>query len=134
LKHISSRCVAATHLKDIVAEFYFPSDGVTLTGSTPSGGQVAINVKGYLGIGDMTLDGYYDKWDYAFYFSVAEEMQLQATLAAELKEEVRIPILGVDVGSNSKVGSKLLPFFLRSLDDCEKRRANPPARASTKCG
>jgi len=97
--------IGPTHLKDVIAEFYFPSEGVTLRGSTPSGGQVAINVKGYLGIGDMTLDGYYDKWDYAFYFSVAEEMQLQATLAAELKEEVRIPILGVDVGSNSDIGS-----------------------------
>ncbi len=97
--------IRPTHLENIIAEFYFPEEGVTLNGSTPSGGQVAINVKGYLGIGDMTLDGYYDKWDYAFYFSVAEELQLQATLAAELKEEVRIPILGVDVGSNSEIGS-----------------------------
>ena len=97
--------IGPTHLQNIIAEFYFPSEGVTLTGTTPSGGEVAINIKGYLGIGDMTLDGYYDKWDYAFYFSVAEELQLQASLAAELKEEVRIPILGVDVGSNSDIGS-----------------------------
>lgn len=97
--------IRPTHLKDIIAEFYFPAEGVTLTGSTPSGGEVSINIKGYLGIGDMTLDGYYDKWDYAFYFSVAEELQLQATLAAELKEEVRIPILGVNVGSDSEIGS-----------------------------
>ena len=104
--------IRPTHLENIIAEFYFPSEGVTLIGSTPSGGEVAINIKGYLGIGDMTLDGYYDKWDYAFYFSVAEEMQLQATLAAELKEEVRIPILGVDVGSNSKIGSIAGGLFL----------------------
>lgn len=104
--------IGPTHLKDIIAEFYFPSEGITVTGTTPSGGEVAINIKGYLGIGDMTLDGYYDKWDYAFYFSVAEEMQLQATLAAELKEEVRIPILGVDVGSNSKIGSIAGGLFL----------------------
>lgn len=104
--------IGPTHLKDPIAEFYFPSEGITLNGSTPSGGQVSINVKGYLGIGDMSLDGYYDKWDYALYFSVAEEMQLQATLAAELKEEVRIPILGVDIGFNSDIGSIAGGLFL----------------------
>lgn len=104
--------IGPTHLKDVIAEFYFPSEGITLNGTTASGGEVSINVKGYLGIGDMTLDGYYDKWDYAFYFSVAEEMQLQAVFAAELKEEVRIPILGVDVGSDSKIGSIAGGLFL----------------------
>ncbi|MGE5679058.1 MAG: hypothetical protein ACM3ZR_13465, partial [Pseudomonadota bacterium] len=104
--------IGPTHLKDVIAEFYFPSEGITLNGTTASGGEVSINVKGYLGIGDMTLDGYYDKWDYAFYFSVAEEIQLQAVFAAELKEEVRIPILGVDIGSDSKIGSIAGGLFL----------------------
>lgn len=111
-QNTTMEAIGPTHLKNIIAEFYFPSEGITVSGTTPSGGEVAINIKGYLGIGDMTLDGYYDKWDYAFYFSVAEEMQLQATLAAELKEEVRIPILGVDVGSNSKIGSIAGGLFL----------------------
>ncbi|HRU40492.1 MAG TPA: hypothetical protein P5021_00810, partial [Candidatus Diapherotrites archaeon] len=104
--------IGPTHLKDPIAEFYFPSEGITLNGSTPSGGEVSINVKGYLGIGDMSLNGYYDKWDYALYFSMEEEMQLQAVLAAELKEEVRIPILGVDIGFNSDIGSIAGGLFL----------------------
>jgi len=97
--------IKPTHLENIIAEFQFPGDGINLNGQTKSGGRIVVNVKGYLGIGDMALDGYYDKWDYAFYFSVAEEMQLQATMAAELNEEVRIPILGVDIGFDSDIGS-----------------------------
>ena len=97
--------IKPTHLKDIIAEFYFPENGVTLNGVTPSGGIVSVNVKGYLGIGDMDLDGYYEKWKYGFWFSVAEEIQLQATAAMELNEEVRIPILGVDIGFDSDIGS-----------------------------
>ena len=103
--------IGPTHLKDPLAEFYFPKD-TTVKGSTPSGGQVAVTVNGYLGIGDMALNGDYD-WDgYEFYFSVAEEMQLQVTVAATLKEEIRIPILGVDIGSNSDVGSIAGGLFL----------------------
>lgn len=101
-----------THLENIIAEFNFPEEGVGLKGTLPSGGEVLVNVKGYLALGDMALDGYYHKWDYAFYFSVAEELQLQATLAAQLKEEVRIPILGVDVAFDSKIGSIAGGLFL----------------------
>lgn len=104
--------IKPTHLKNIIAEFQFPENGITLNGVTPSGGTVAVNVKGYLGIGDMGLDGYYQKWKYAFWFSVAEEMQLQATVAMDMKEEVRIPILGVDVGFDSKIGSIAGGLFL----------------------
>jgi len=94
-----------THLKDVIAEFSFPEAGITLNGVTPSGGMVSVNVKGYLAIGDMDVDGYYEKWKYGFWFSVAEEIQLQATVAMELHEEVRIPILGVDIGFDSDIGS-----------------------------
>jgi len=104
--------IKPTHLENIIAEFRFPDSGITLNGVTPSGGTVAVNVKGYLAIGDMDLNGYYKKWKYAFWFSVAEEMQLQATVAMDMKEEVRIPILGVDVGSDSKIGSIAGGLFL----------------------
>lgn len=104
--------IKPTHLKNIIAEFQFPAKGVNLNGVTSSGNPVSVNVKGYLGIGDMSLNGYYKKWKYAFWFSVAEEMQLNATVAMDLKEEVRIPILGVDVGFNSKVGSIAGGLFL----------------------
>ncbi|HEX2946605.1 MAG TPA: hypothetical protein VHT96_11695 [Clostridia bacterium] len=104
--------IKPTHLKNIIAEFQFPAKGINLNGVTASGNPVSVNVKGYLGIGDMSLDGYYKKWKYAFWFSVAEEMQLQATVAMDMKEEVRIPILGVDVGFNSKVGSIAGGLFL----------------------
>lgn len=104
--------IKPTHLKNIIAEFQFPESGITLNGVTPSGGIVAVNIKGYLGIGDMNLDGYYKKWKYALWFSVAEEMQLQATVAMEMKEEVRIPILGVDVGFDSDIGSIAGGLFL----------------------
>ncbi len=104
--------IKPTHLKDIIAEFGFPTEGVNLSGVTPSGRPVTVNVKGYLAIGDMDLDGYYKKWKYAFWFSVAEEMQLQATVAVELKEEVRIPILGMDIGFDSDIGSIAGGLFL----------------------
>lgn len=104
--------IKPTHLDNIIAEFQFPESGITLNGVTPSGNIVAVNIKGYLGIGDMNLDGYYKRWKYAFWFSVAEEMQLQATVAMEMNEEVRIPILGVDVGFDSKIGSIAGGLFL----------------------
>jgi len=104
--------IKPTHLDDIIAEFHFPESGITLNGVTPGGNIVAVNIKGYLAIGDMDLDGYYKKWKYAFWFSVAEEMQLQATVAMEIKEEVRIPILGVEVGFDSDIGCIAGGLFL----------------------
>ncbi len=104
--------IKPTHLKNIIAEFSFPAGGVNLNGVTPSGRPVKVNVKGYLAIGDMDLDGYYKKWKYAFWFSVAEEMQLQATVAMDMNEEVRIPILGVDIGFDSDIGSIAGGLFL----------------------
>ncbi len=101
-----------THLDDVIAEFSFPKGGVNLNGVTPSGRPITVNVKGYLAIGDMELDGYYKKWKYGLWFSVGEEMQLQATVAMDLKEEVRIPILGADVGFDSDIGSVAGGLFL----------------------
>lgn len=103
--------IKPTHLKDPMAEFYFPKD-TTVSGTTPSGGHVSVTVNGYLGIGDMYLNGDYSASGYEFYFSVTEEMQLQVVAAATLNEEIRIPILGVDIGFDNDVGSIAGGLFL----------------------
>ncbi len=93
------------HIHDVVAALELPEDGITLEGQTASGGIVKVNLKGYLAFGDMDLKARYGKWGYEFYLTVAEELGIQATLALNVKEEVKIPIMGVDIGFGNSFGT-----------------------------
>ena len=84
------------HLKDPFIEFKF--DKKTFTAYTPSGGDVKVELSGYLGIDSISVDGDYSGFDgYEFYMSTGEEMYLKAVVTAEMKEEVVIPLFGIDV-------------------------------------
>lgn len=84
------------HLKDPFIEFKF--DKKTFIAYTPSGGEVRVELSGYLGIDSISVDGDYSGFNgYEFYMSTGEEMYLKAVVTAEMKEEVVIPLFGIDV-------------------------------------
>lgn len=84
------------HLKDPFIEFKF--DRKNFTAYTPGGGEVKVELSGYLGIDSISVDGDYSGFSgYEFYMSTGEEMYLKAVVTAEMKEEVVIPLFGIDV-------------------------------------
>ena len=84
------------HLKDPFLEFKF--DKKKLTGYTPSGGKVEVVLSGYLGLDKLQIDGEYTgSSGYEFYLRTGEEIYLKAVVTANVHEEIRIPILGVDI-------------------------------------
>lgn len=84
------------HLKDPFIEFKF--DKETFTAYTLGGGEVKVELSGYLGIDSISVDGEYSGFDgYEFYMSTGEEIYLKAVVTAEMKEEVVIPLFGIDV-------------------------------------
>lgn len=86
----------AMHLKDPFVEFKFENE--SFTAYTSSGGMVKVSLSGYLGIDSISVDGDYSGFDgYEFYLSTGEEMYLKAVVTAEMKEEVVIPLFGIDV-------------------------------------
>jgi hypothetical protein len=78
-------------------KFKFPA-GTKLVGYVGSGQQVSVTIRGGLGLGDMSLDGSYScNSGYSLSLSCTEESFLSIDVGANVNQEVRIPIVGLEI-------------------------------------
>ena len=88
--------MALKMIDDPLIQFAFP-EGTELSAS--SGGQnITVKVSGGLGIGNLGLEAKYSAFDgYYFALKIAEEAYLNVDVGINTNQEIRIPILGIDV-------------------------------------
>ena len=87
---------ALKSINDPLIQFNFP-EGTELSAS--SGGQnITVKVSGGLGVGNLGLEAKYSGFNgYYFALKIAEEAYLNVDVGINIKQEIRIPILGIDV-------------------------------------
>ncbi|HEX3031242.1 MAG TPA: S-layer homology domain-containing protein [Bacillota bacterium] len=84
------------HIKRPIIELKFPNR--VFKAYTRGGKEVKVTLSGYLGIDQITAHGKYTGFSgYQFYLRTGEEAYLKAVTAADINEEVAIPLFGVDV-------------------------------------
>ncbi len=85
------------HLDDPLVQMLFPV-GTSLTGYLGNGQSVTVSISGGLGLGDLGLTGKYSaNGGYKLELTATQEAFLQVEVGADVNQEVRIPILGIDV-------------------------------------
>ncbi len=83
-------------IQDPLIEFSFP-EGTELN-ATSGGQNITVKVSGGLGIGNLGLEAKYSGFDgYYFALKIDEEAYLNVDVGINTNQEIRIPILGIDV-------------------------------------
>jgi hypothetical protein len=93
------------YLENQMLSFKFQDE--ELEGWMEDGSKISVTVTGGIGIGNMQLNGKYSRFDgYRIALSMAEESYLHVTMKSNIKQEIKIPImgLGVDLGVGSVSG------------------------------
>ncbi|MDD3932105.1 MAG: hypothetical protein PHT04_08025, partial [Eubacteriales bacterium] len=88
--------VAFRNLENPLIQFEFP-EGTEL--QAKSGGQnITVRVSGGIGVGDLGLEAKYSGFSgYYFALKIAQEAYLNVDVGVNITQEIRIPILGIDV-------------------------------------
>ena len=88
--------MALRSIDDPLIEFAFP-EGTELK-ATAGGQNITVKVSGGLAVGNLGLEAKYSGFDgYYFALKIAEEAYLNVDVGIDMTQEVRIPILGIDV-------------------------------------
>ncbi len=100
------------HIKNVVTAMRLPEKGVKMRGITRSGTVYDVYLNGYMAFGDMDLRGSYGAKGYEFYLTCTEELQLQAKVAVDFDEEIKIPLFGLGISLGKSIGSVSGGLFL----------------------
>lgn len=88
--------LAYSSIKDPLIQFGFP-EGTELH-ATSGGQNITVKVSGGLAVGNLGLEAKYSGFDgYYFALKIAEEAFLNVDVGINTDQEIRIPILGIDV-------------------------------------
>lgn len=85
------------YMQDPLIKIVFP-EGTELKGSLSDGMEVTVKLNGGLAIGGLGLEAEYSGFDgFRFALLVSQESYLSADVGIAIKQEIRIPIMGIDV-------------------------------------
>ena len=99
IQFLSSGNSGFKHVNDHAWGFPLTFDSKELTASIAGGGKVQVRLQGGLSFGDIKLMGHYDLpfGTYCATVEFSQEMWLSATFAANISQEVYIPLMAIDV-------------------------------------
>lgn len=85
-----------THIKHPLIEFEF--NDIPLAAYDANGVSVMVKLNGYIGIDSINVTGHYSfMGGYEFVATTGEEIDLKVTSAMNIKQEIVIPLFGIDI-------------------------------------
>lgn len=100
------------HINNVVTAMRLPEEGIKVRGITRSGSVYDVYLNGYMAFGDIDLNASYNSKGYELYLTCTEELQLQAKVAVDFDEEIKIPLFGLGIKFGNGIGSVSGGLFL----------------------